>query len=90
MGNRERLCELGYEDAIVLEGFDDAIIGTLDDGRAVYSFDRMVDCLVRVDGMTYEEAVEYICFNTLRALPYLGESAPVVMMNEELFAGDGD
>lgn len=29
--------------------------------------------------MTEEEAIEWIDFNTLRALPYLGEGAPVVM-----------
>lgn len=35
--------------------YDDAIIGTTHDGRVVYDFEKMCDCLVK-EGMTEEEA----------------------------------
>lgn len=80
------LCELGLESATVFESpsYDDAIIGTTSDDRVVYSFDKMVECLMK-DGMEYEEAVEFIEYNTLRALPYFPDG-PVVLMNGEHFA----
>ena len=31
------------------------------------------------DGMDREEAMEFIDFNTVRALPYMGEKPPVIM-----------
>ena len=31
------------------------------------------------DGMSYEEAVEFIDYNTCRAIPYAGHNAPIVM-----------
>lgn len=88
MSKRDTLCELGYEDAIVFENpsYDSAIIGTSHDDRVVYSFDKMVECLMEEDGMSYEEAVEFIEFNTLRAIPYFGPNAPIVLMNEEQIA----
>lgn len=45
----------------------------------------MVECLVKADGMTEEEAMEFIDYNTIRAIPYAGELAPIVLMNEDLF-----
>ena len=56
-----------------------AIIGISDDGRLVYSFSKMVECLMLSESMSYEEAVEFIDYNTLRAIPYMGEKAPIVM-----------
>ena len=37
----------------------------------------MVECLAKEMG--YEDAMEWIDFNTLRAIPYLGEGAPIIM-----------
>ena len=77
----ERLLEQGYEDVIIFEnyGYDDALIGVTEDNRAVYDFDKMVEWLCRNEGFTSDEAVEWIEYNTIRALPYAGESAPIVM-----------
>ena len=59
--------------------YDDALIGVTEDGRAVYDYERMVDWLVEEDGFTQDEAVEWISYNTIRALPYAGPLAPIVM-----------
>ena len=88
MSKRDTLVELGYEDAIVFENpsYDDAIIGTSHDDRVVYSFDKMVECLMKEDGMEYIDAVEFIEYNTIRAIPYFGPNAPIILMNEEQIA----
>ena len=81
MNAEERLLEYGYEDVkyLVNESYDDALIGVSEDGRAIYDFDRMVDWLVDKYNWTVEEAVEWIEHNTIRALPYFGEGAPIIM-----------
>lgn len=71
----------GYENVLLFENFsyDDALIGISNDGRAVYDFDKMVEWLVKTQDFTEEEAIEWIEYNTLRALPYYGSEAPIVM-----------
>lgn len=78
---KDHLCELGHEDAVVLESPDylSAIVGVSDDGRVIYDYDKMAQCLMETDGMTYEEATEFIDFNTLGALPYMGEKRPIIL-----------
>lgn len=77
----ERLLDAGYEDVVILENYsyDDALVGVTEDGRAVYDFERMVRWLVETEGMDELEAVEWIEYNTIRALPYAGDSAPIIM-----------
>lgn len=88
MLNRDKLVDAGYEDSVVFENpdYDDAIIGVTDDGNVVYDFLKMVEHLIKKDGITYDEAVEFIEYNTLRALPYAGDRAPIVVtMLRDLF-----
>ena len=69
-------------DALVFDDFCDAFIGVSDDGsthRAVYDYNKMVRSLVENDKMTEEEAIDYISYNTIRSLPYYGDSAPIVL-----------
>lgn len=62
-------------DAMIADGFDDAIIGSeAINGRAVYDVGRMLDIL-RGQGMSEEEAFEYLEFNVLGA--YVGELTPI-------------
>lgn len=78
---RELICEMGYEDSIVFDNpdFDDAIIGITDDGSVVYDYDKMVESLAKQDNITELEAIEFIDYNTLRTIPYIGEYAPIIM-----------
>ena len=50
--------------------YADALIGYSEPGHAVYDFDAMVDYLVKNDNMEVIDAIEFIEFNTLRAMPY--------------------
>ena len=59
--------------------FIDAIIGISDDGRIVYSYSKMVENLMLNDNMNYEDAIEFIEYNTVRSLPYMGEHAPIIV-----------
>ena len=78
---REKLLDLGYEDVIIFENesYDDALIGVSHDERAIYSFEKMVEWLMEKDKITREEAIEWIEYNTIRAIPYAGSKAPIVM-----------
>jgi hypothetical protein len=63
---------------IKADGFDDCIVGVdLMKGRIAYSKQKMVEQLVLVDGMSWEEAVEYLEFNTWSA--YIGENTPIYL-----------
>ena len=52
--------------------------------RFVYDYDKMVQWIVETQGWDELEAVEWIEYNTIRALPYMGEGAPIVMYGVEL------
>ena len=75
------LDELAEEnpEALTWDGFDEALVGlarrACQPALAIYSVPRCVDILVKRDGMSPEEANEYLEFNTLCA--YMGEMTPV-------------
>lgn len=81
----ERLVNLGYEGTVILENYsyDDALIGIDSCGRAVYDFDKMVAWLMDEEGWSYDDAVEWIEYNTIRALSYAGPGAPIIMYHLE-------
>ena len=59
------------------DGFDHALVGitTGINPVAVYDINRMVESLVNRDGMSHEDAVEYLEFNVIGA--YVGEKTPL-------------
>ena len=60
--------------------FVDAIIGyDAHHKKIVYDYEKMVGCLMYEDGMTEEEAVEFIDYNTLRTVPYMA-NPPIIAM----------
>ena len=81
MDNRQILSDAGYEESIVFENpdYDSAIVGVTDEGNVVYDFWKMVDYLMEHDGMEMMEAVEFIEYNAVRALPYAGDGAPIII-----------
>lgn len=81
MDAEEKLLEAGYEGVkfFVNYSYDDALIGVSDDGRAIYDYEKMIEWLMDEENWSDEEAVEWIEVNTLRALPYMGGDAPIIM-----------
>ena len=80
MTNREKLEINGYEELVLFKGpdYDSAIIGVTTENCVVYDFDKMIECLVAEDGMSTEEAMDFICYDALRACAYV-ENAPIVL-----------
>lgn len=77
----ERIKNAGYEEVLILSNYsyDDALIGVTEDERAVYDHSKMVQWLMDTEGFSELEAVEWIEYNTIRALPYMGEKAPIII-----------
>lgn len=83
---RDALCEMGHDEAVIFDGpdFDEAIVGVTDDGRVIYNYDAMVRSLAERDGISMEEAIDFIEYNTIRALEYYDlpdarEKPPIIM-----------
>lgn len=70
------------EDAIQFEGLDYAIIGTSHNGYYVYDYDRMIECLMTDNGMTYDEAIEWIDYNVIGV--NAGQGFTVLYSNEQI------
>lgn len=81
MTAEEKLLENGYEGTVIFSDFsyDDALCGVSHDGRAIYDYDKMVIWPEENEGMTEEEAREWIDYNSIRALGYAEPGAPIVM-----------
>ena len=83
---RQDLIDNGHGDIVIFDNpdFDGCIIGITTDNRAVYSLAQMVTWLCDKgggEGLEFEtasEALEFIKYNTLRALFYV-DNAPVVL-----------
>ena len=71
------------EDAIFFDNmsYDGSIMGVTTDGRVVYDYDKMVEELMADEQCSYEEAADWIDYNTIRSLPYAGESGPIIMFS---------
>lgn len=85
MSAEEKLLDAGYEGVKYLTNYsyDDALIGVSHDGRAIYDYNLMIDWLMKEEGWSDNEAIEWIEYNTIRALPYMGEGAPIIMYGFE-------
>lgn len=78
---KSSLIENGYEDSVVFENPDyaTAAIGVSQDGQVFYEYEKMVSHLMETDDMSEEEAIEFIDYNTIRALPYMGDKPPIIL-----------
>lgn len=84
MTTKERLEENEVEDGAVYfdhPEFQDPIIGTTFDvpARVVYDYNLMIEEYSRKQGVTTEEAADFISYNCARSASYLGSSAPIIV-----------
>ena len=74
---KEQLLEMGLEEVVVMEGYDDCVIGVLErfgtEPVILYDRDRVIDKLM-ADGLTPEEAVEFYEYNQLGS--WVGDRTP--------------
>lgn len=65
-----------HDEIMKADGFDEAIIGTdYRTDRIVYSIYKCVKILMKRDRMAFDEALEFLEFNTFSA--YVGEGTPI-------------
>ena len=62
------------------QSYDNSIIGLTFDGRDIYDYDLMVQELID-EGYSAEDAIDWIDYNTIRGLIYIGEKAPLIVTN---------
>lgn len=79
---KAKLEEHGYDEVILFENpdFAEAFIGVTSDSdhRAVYDHEKMITSLMVSDEMTYEDAAEFIDYNTIRSLGYV-DGSPIIV-----------
>ena len=77
---------LEENESIIFENpsYKNALIGITTDGRAVYDYPLMVEDLMDEDSMDYEEAVEFIDYNTLGSLPQPETKYPIIIQERKV------
>ena len=60
------------DESILLKNYsyDSAIVGATKEGSVLYDYDLMIQWLQEAEDFSYDDAVEWIEYNTLRAIPY--------------------
>ena len=72
-------------DSLLFEcpSYDDAIIG-VSNGQVCYSFSKMVESLKK-DNMNEEDAIDFIYYNTIRALDYQPSDTRPIIVYDDFF-----
>ena len=69
----------GYSEKPGWREFAKALVGITTDDRLVYSYERIVECLMETDNMSDEDAIDYVDYNVVGALnPHIEES-PIII-----------
>lgn len=77
---KQELAERGFNDSFVFESpdYSSAFIGVSHNGRAVYSFDKMVEYLGND-----KDALDNLRYNVLPSLETLGDNSPIVVISQK-------
>ena len=80
----EEVCKYSEDQEIELKvfsnpSFNNSIIGISYDGRVIYDYDLMIEDLMKEEDLDYEDALEFIEYNILRALLYMGDNAAIIL-----------
>ena len=74
------------EETLLADGFEEAFLGYIErcgqPVMAVYSYDKALDILTSRDGMTEEDAAEYLSFNVTGA--WVGKGTPGFLVEASL------
>lgn len=83
---REVLVGVGLEESLVFRNpdYEDAIVGyDIVDDRVIYDYDLMAESLVKEYGITLDEAVDIINYDTIGSLCCMGEKKPIILKRLE-------
>ena len=84
----EEVCKYSEDQEIEIKVFsnpsyNNSIIGISYDNRVIYDYDLMIEELMEEEDLSFEDALEFLEYNTLRALPYMGGDAPIILYTKE-------
>jgi hypothetical protein len=65
--NIDIIADVLHEEALILEGLDDCVIGHDDEGVLIYSYTKMYEHFS--EQMSSEEAIEWIDYNVMGVQP---------------------
>ena len=79
----DRLMEIGVENILTMNGYDDCIVGVLhryglSKNVAVYDREKVLEKIMRLSDCSYSDAEEYYEFNQLGA--WVGEGTPAFLV----------
>ena len=70
--------ELEEEEILLADGFDEALLGLdMISKRVIYDSNKMIQILIKTEGMTLNDAIEYLEYNTWNA--YVGDKTPIFL-----------
>lgn len=77
---REYLEAQGHEETVFFENpsFVKAITGITDSEQLIYDYNLMILAVMEEENWSEEEAIEWIDYNTIRSIPYIGQYHPIV------------
>ena len=72
------------DELLKIDGFDEAIIGVQEciEPKLVYDINKIAQILIKRDGMTEEDAHDYISYNITSA--YVGKKTPILVKTGKL------
>lgn len=73
----DKILNAGFEDVII---FDNPSYDVTTNNEAVYDYDKMIEYLVQHDGMNYEEAADFISYNSSYSY---GNGYPIIIYSLE-------
>ena len=90
---RKQIADAGYENSLFYDApsFDASIIGVDESGKIVYDYNKMIDEYIddEFPNLNFEyspavddavtDAMDWIDYNTIRATPYAGPLAPIII-----------
>lgn len=84
----DEVCTYAEENNIPIKLFENprypnSIIGLTVDDRAIYDMEQMIVDLMSENEISYIDALEFIEYNTIRALLYMGKDAPIILYTKE-------
>ena len=73
--------DLNDEETILFRNpdYSTAIVGVSSDYKVIYDYNKMLDYLNQYEGMEYEDAADFISYDTMRALNYIIGNKPIIM-----------
>ena len=80
VGDEEELNKI-----VILEGdeYADGAVGLSNDNHVIYDYNKLVESLMKHNNWSDTEAIEWLEYNTLRAIPYMKAEGkePIILIN---------